>query len=181
MPPIDREHPVEGRDLRTLLFCSMRYSLGRQTYMPSLVQDLMKRHRDVLSEQDCDQLGREIEQYHGTFGKIGADFDTRDWLVFRDWLFARRDELRAAEPTGTPVPTGTPPSSSLTETVLQYASTPDTNDCVKFYRDEDGQPEGVFCFINGVGGKSKTAEDALRNARAAWDELRSESVLKTNS
>lgn len=158
----------------------MRYALGRQTYMPGLVQDLMKRHRDVLSAEDCDQLGREVEEYHGRFGNIGADFDTRDWLVFRDWLFARRDELKASELTGTQVPTGNPPASSLTETVLRYASTPDTNDCVKFYRDDE-RPEGVFCFINGVGGKSKTAEDALRNARAAWDELRSESVLKTNS
>jgi hypothetical protein len=159
----------------------MRYSLGRQTYMPGLIQDLMKRHRDVLSAQDCDQLGREIDEYHGRFGKIGADFDTRDWILFRDWLFARRDELTLAEAIGTPVPTGDPPATNLTETVLKYARTPDTNDCVKFYRSEDGEPEGVFCFINGVGGKSKTAEDALRNARAAWDELRSESVLKTSS
>lgn len=158
----------------------MRYALGRQTYMPSLVQDLMKRHRDVLSAADCDQLGREIEQYHGTFGKIGADFDTRDWLLFRDWLFSRRDELKTSEVLVT-VPVGDPPASILTEVVRKNADTPDTNDCVKFYADPDNQPNGVVCYINGVGARGKTAEDALREARAAWDEIRSESVSTTSS
>ena len=89
--------PVAPLDLRTLLFCSMRYSLGRQTYMPSLVQDLIKAHKDVLTKDDFKQLADEIIEYHGkSNGKMGADFDTRDWLLFREWL------LREYEGQGTP-------------------------------------------------------------------------------
>jgi hypothetical protein len=157
----------------------MRYALGRQTYMPSLVQDLMKAHQEVLTADDCDQLAREIDQYHGTVGSVGADFDTRDWLQFAEWLRTRRNDLLNGR-TANLVPVGDPPPSNLTETVREFADTPDTNDCVKFYRFSD--PENpVMCVINGAGSTGKSAEDALRRAREVWGQIRSESVSTTNS
>jgi hypothetical protein len=90
-------HWVGEEDLKTLLYCSMRYSLGRMTYMPGLVQGLIRSHIAVLKAHDCDQLGREINEYYQERGEIGMDFDTRDWLAFRDWLFALRDEMNSAE------------------------------------------------------------------------------------
>jgi hypothetical protein len=158
----------------------MRYALGRQTYMPSLVQDLVKDHHEVLTADDFDQLAREIDEYHGRVGSIGADFDTRDWLRFAEWLRERRDALLKNGESATPVPVGDPPASNLTETVREFADTPDTNDCVKFYRSSD--PEyPVMCVINGAGSMGKSAEDALRRAREVWDQIRSESVSATNS
>jgi hypothetical protein len=65
----------------------MRYSLGRMTYMPGMIQDLIKQYREVFTNESLRQLADEIDQEH-TFrgGKLGMDFDTRGWLDFRDWL-----------------------------------------------------------------------------------------------
>lgn len=95
---LGRDHLVGGNDLRTLLMCSMRYALGRETYMPVLVQDLMRAYRVVLSAEDCEQLAREIDQHHGRSGSIGADFDTRDWLRFAAWLRDRSSTLLQGQP-----------------------------------------------------------------------------------
>jgi hypothetical protein len=105
---------VEGRDLRTLLFCSMRYALGRMTYMPGLVQEMMRSYREVLSADDCKQLAEEIVFYHGTHdGKIGMDFDTRDWLRFSEWLMGRHATLTAP---ASPVPASPVPASPVPST-----------------------------------------------------------------
>lgn len=78
---------VWNADLRTLFFCSIRYSVGRQTYMPGLIQDLVKSHKHVLSVDDLKQLANEIiTEYAWNNGKLGSDFDTKDWIAFKDWL-----------------------------------------------------------------------------------------------
>lgn len=77
---------ITSDNLKTLFLCSVRYCLGRQTYMPSLVMSIIRTHNNVLSAQDCEQLVREIHEHNRLFGNIGADFDTRGWLQFADWL-----------------------------------------------------------------------------------------------
>ena len=78
---------IGSRDLQTLLICTMRYSLGRMTYMPGLVQDLIRQHCEVFSNEMLRQLSDEIDSEHRLRGgKLGMEFDTRDWLIFRDWL-----------------------------------------------------------------------------------------------
>ncbi len=83
---------IASRDLQTLLICSMRYSLGRMTYMPGLIQDLIREHRTVLSNDTLLQLADEIDHEHRLRGgKLGMDFDTQGWMDFRDWLRATAD------------------------------------------------------------------------------------------
>jgi len=78
---------VWNADLRTLFFCSIRYSAGRQTYMPGLIQDLVKSHKHVLSADDLRQLANEITtEYAWSNGKLGSDSDTKEWIAFKDWL-----------------------------------------------------------------------------------------------
>lgn len=70
----------------------MRYALGRMTYMPGLVQDLIKQHREVFTNEMLGQLADEIQSEHDARGgKLGMDFDTTGWLQFRDWLRATAD------------------------------------------------------------------------------------------
>lgn len=67
----------------------MRYSIGRMTYMPAMVQDLIKQHREVFTNEMLGQLADEIQSEHDARGgKLGMDFDTKGWLDFRDWLRA---------------------------------------------------------------------------------------------
>lgn len=78
---------IGANDLRTLLICSMRYALGRSTYMPGMVQGLIRQHATLFSERDRQQLAEEICQHGDMYGgKIGMDVDTAQWLRFRDWL-----------------------------------------------------------------------------------------------
>lgn len=70
----------------------MRYALGRMTYMPGLIQDLVREHREVFTNEMLQQLAEEIQREHDLRGgKLGMDFDTKGWLDFRDWLRATAD------------------------------------------------------------------------------------------
>ena len=70
----------------------MRYSLGRMTYLPGMAQDLIRMYREVFTNEMLRQLADEIDEEHRVRGgKLGMDFDTRDWLAFRDWLRATAD------------------------------------------------------------------------------------------
>jgi hypothetical protein len=78
---------VWNADLRTLFFCSIRYSIGRQTSMPGLIQDLVRLHKHALSADDLRQLANEITtEYAWNNGKLGSDSDTKKWIAFSDWL-----------------------------------------------------------------------------------------------
>lgn len=70
----------------------MRYSLGRMTYMPGLIQDLIRQYHEVFSNEMLRQLADEIQhEYERRDGKLGMEFDTKGWLDFRDWLRATAD------------------------------------------------------------------------------------------
>ena len=43
---------IDRHDLGTLLICAVRYCFGRQTYMPSLVQDICRAHLQEISDKD---------------------------------------------------------------------------------------------------------------------------------
>lgn len=78
---------IQDEDLRTLLFCSIRYSLGRQSYMPDLVRDIVRTHKRVLSSSDLRQLADEITTECARDNKkLGPDPDTKKWITFKDWL-----------------------------------------------------------------------------------------------
>ena len=76
-------HELPKEDLRTLLICSFRYALGRQTYMPTLVQQLIKKNKDSLNTSDFFQIADEIDRMQDK--DLGADFDARDWRFFANW------------------------------------------------------------------------------------------------
>ena len=88
-------------DLFTIAICAVRYALGRETYMPGLVQEFIMRHPDMISEnartvmlRDIDEADK-ISEYKlsdGSTMKIdglgSTTIDRPGWLRFRDWLRA---------------------------------------------------------------------------------------------
>lgn len=78
---------VKNEDLRTLIVCSFRYALGRQTYMPSLVQEIVYRHWDVLNSIDFLQFSDTIDRKSDE--QLGSSFDARDWRKFSAWCKAK--------------------------------------------------------------------------------------------
>lgn len=75
-------------DLSTLLICSVRYSLGRRTYMPGAVADIVRAQLPRLERHMTDHtrpiLIRDIREQE-RFG-YGDPCDERTWQDLLAWL-----------------------------------------------------------------------------------------------
>jgi len=69
---------IGDEDLWTLLLCSLRYSLGRQSYMPSLYQDIAKGFARRLLPERREQIADEVEEY---LSRVSADLENRRGFV----------------------------------------------------------------------------------------------------
>lgn len=70
-------------DFGTLLVCAIRYCQGRETYMPSLVQDIGRNHLEELSDKDLGVLLNDCKTQDdfGIYGDI--EIDKPGWLAWR--------------------------------------------------------------------------------------------------
>jgi hypothetical protein len=75
---------MSDRDLETLIVCSFRYSLGRQTYMPSEIQRIAQEHARVISTTMLEQFIGDISSAFNA-GHLGMDCDVQGWLRFGCW------------------------------------------------------------------------------------------------
>lgn len=86
-------------DLGAMMICAVRYAIGRQSYMPSLVQGFIMRYPQVVTEnvksvilRDIEENDRITEHDLGDGKKMMIDhlgdtnIDRPGWLKFRDWL-----------------------------------------------------------------------------------------------
>lgn len=78
------------RDAETLMICSVRYALGRMTYMPSMIQAIIAGKIHQLSENCLKVLIDSIET-HGGLGQhnpavYGDPYDYRNWMIFKSRL-----------------------------------------------------------------------------------------------
>ena len=53
---------VADSDLECIIGCALRYAIGRNTYMPGLVCDFIKKHIDVLSENAVEVMINDIDR-----------------------------------------------------------------------------------------------------------------------
>jgi len=70
-------------DFESVLICAIRYSLGRRTYMPSVVTNFIMRNcKGQLSDKFLRIMIKEIEEcpYYGD------DCDKEDWMKFLSWM-----------------------------------------------------------------------------------------------
>lgn len=86
-------HSVYASDLRLMLLCTFRYSLGRQTYMPSESRRYIKTYGPyVLSSQDYRQIAEEIDDHVRIYGGehgLGSEHDAAGWRAFQEWCLER--------------------------------------------------------------------------------------------
>ena len=65
--PQDMLAPISDSDFRLILLSAMRYAMGRNTYMPALVSDYIKRHIRFLDDKflalAADDIRRHLEDY----------------------------------------------------------------------------------------------------------------------
>ena len=65
--PQDLLAPIRDADFRLILLSAMRYAMGRNTYMPAVVSDYIKRHIRFLDDKflalAADGIRRHLEDY----------------------------------------------------------------------------------------------------------------------
>ena len=84
---IDRQPQVGGveinKDFETILLCAVRYAIGRQTYIPSLVIDYITPLLPYLSDNTLRLIADEITEYGAYKGGLGDEkIDKPYWKQF---------------------------------------------------------------------------------------------------
>ena len=84
---IDRQPQVGGveinKDFETILLCAVRYAIGRQTYIPSLVIDYITPLLPYLSDNTLRLIANEITEYEAYEGGLGDEkIDRPYWKQF---------------------------------------------------------------------------------------------------
>ena len=72
---------ISQEDLGVLCVCALRYCHGRRTYMPSLVQGIVRRHFADLMERDLVTIAAD-EKFQADMNLWGDDCDKVDWDKF---------------------------------------------------------------------------------------------------
>lgn len=77
-------------DFGTLAICAIRYCHGRQTYMPSLVQEIVRSHIDKVDDRDLHVLIEDCE-FQERCNLYGDDIiDKPGWLRWKEFLLEER-------------------------------------------------------------------------------------------
>lgn len=76
---------VHPNDLWTMLLCTVRYSMGRMTYMPSTCVGLYQRYGKALCSRERGQLLKEIQaeldRAHNRGALLGHATDDESWTL----------------------------------------------------------------------------------------------------
>ena len=72
---------ISQEDFGTLCVCALRYCHGRKTYMPSLVQDIVRCHFQDLSGKDL-KIIADDERFQEDMSLWGDTCDMADWKNF---------------------------------------------------------------------------------------------------
>ena len=78
-------------DFGTLCICSVRYALGRQSYMPRLVQDIIRPQLPILSNKDLFVIERDIAEADKWGGYGHPVIDEPGWMRFLADIRAEKD------------------------------------------------------------------------------------------
>ena len=84
--------------MQTCLVCAVRYALGRRSYMPSLVQDVIKPLIPDMSNKALSAILRDLtpvngdEEYDDYFGD--ENIDKPMWIAFRSEVKKELDKRK---------------------------------------------------------------------------------------
>lgn len=85
---------LSENDFATLAICAIRYCYGRQTYMPSMVQDIVRPYLKEVSDKDLHVMIQDCD-YQERFNLYGSEtVDRPGWIKWREGLIAERDRRK---------------------------------------------------------------------------------------
>ena len=79
------------RDLKDILCCSLRYALGRRTYITSLVANYIMEHKELIDDKVKTIMLKDLENYFENRNDYYKDdeCDYQSWLKLKKWLEGR--------------------------------------------------------------------------------------------
>lgn len=85
---------MSSDDLETLIICATRYCMGRQSYMPSLVQEICLQSLHEISDKTLAIL-IEDTKFQENMNMYGDErIDKPGWLIWKDKLIMERDRRK---------------------------------------------------------------------------------------
>ncbi len=80
------------RDLKDIVCCSLRYALGRRTYITSLISGYVMEHPELIDERVKGIMLKDIEEYLECRNIYYKDdeCDYQSWLKLKNWLEENR-------------------------------------------------------------------------------------------
>ena len=86
---------LSQNDLGTLAICAIRYCQGRQTYMPSLVQGIVRGHLTELPDETLTVMLRDCEDQE-KYNLYGSEtIDKPGWLRWKEDLLKEKERRKA--------------------------------------------------------------------------------------
>ena len=79
---------TDVRDLKDMIMCALRYSLGRRTYITGLTADFIRRYPELIDERVKSVMLRDLEEYfqkRESF-KFDDECDYNTWKSLYNWL-----------------------------------------------------------------------------------------------
>ena len=84
-------------DFGTICVCAVRYCFGRQTYMPSLVQDFVYRNLNYLNDNELKVMVDDIN-FAERINQLGDErIDKPGWLKFREKINSELESRKAEQ------------------------------------------------------------------------------------
>lgn len=88
----EHETPFTDDDFGVICLCAMRYALGRETYMPTLVQDFIKRHIEDIPRGNLKTMWDDLRYSENTPHAFGNELiDKPGWIAFMCYLAKELD------------------------------------------------------------------------------------------
>ena len=87
---------IDSDDFGILAVCAIRYCQGRQTYMPSLVQGIVRSHISEVTDKDLQVMINDCDS-QASWGNYGSDFDKAGWLEWRRMLLEEQQKRKNAK------------------------------------------------------------------------------------
>jgi hypothetical protein len=78
---VEENVTIKRNDLRLLIIAAFRYSLGRRTFMPSIVTELIINNYKLFNDQDWKNFIEDIN-YQKNLHDLGDNCDIETWNNF---------------------------------------------------------------------------------------------------
>lgn len=82
---------LSQNNFESLCVCSVRYALGRRTYVVYEISEIIKKNLNDISDESLKVILKDIED-HQNSNKLGDDSDANDWLYLKSLILNRVSE-----------------------------------------------------------------------------------------